>query len=255
MADPKPLKNKVILVTGAAQGLGEVISCYVAARGASLSLADIQKDKLDATAQRIAETYPEVQVQASAVDITDPKSVEQWIAATKEKFGPFHGCVNSAGIIGDDARPLTELSHEAWNNVINVNLTGLFNCLKYQLSAIADDGSVVNMSSVAGLRGAGFYPAYSASKHGVIGLTKVAASENAHRGIRVNAVCPAIADTPMWQQLNGQFGGVLDVKDFPQLFKRYVTAEEVAALVGYLLGDESKFMTRTALPLDAGFTG
>lgn len=97
MADPKPYKNKVFLITGAAQGLGETISKYVAARGASLSLADIQKEKLDATAQRIAEEYPDIQVLTRAVEITDPKAVEEWVAATKEKFGAFHGCVNCAG--------------------------------------------------------------------------------------------------------------------------------------------------------------
>ncbi|KAI0155382.1 3-alpha--hydroxysteroid dehydrogenase [Hypoxylon sp. FL1284] len=254
MADPKPLKNKVILVTGAAQGFGETIANYVAARGASVSLADVQKDKVEAAAQRIAETYPDVQVLARAVDVADAKTVEEWVAATKEKFGAFHGCVNSAGIIGSDPSPVTELSLEQWRRVIDVNLTGTFNCVQHELRAIADGGSVVNMSSVAGLRGVGFYPAYSASKHGVIGLTKVAAHQSADRGVRVNVVCPAIADTPMWQQLNGSFGGALDVKDFPQLFKRFVLPEEVAALIGYLLGDESKFMTGTALPIDAGFS-
>ncbi|KAI0109348.1 3-alpha--hydroxysteroid dehydrogenase [Hypoxylon sp. NC0597] len=254
MADPKPLKGKVILVTGAAQGIGEVISNYVAVRGASLSLADIQKDKLDATAQRIRESYPDIQVLTFKVDVTNATNVEEWVTATKEKLGKIDGCVNNAGIIGKDASPITELSFEEWNNVISVNLTGLFTCLKYQLRAIADEGSIVNISSIAGLRGTAFYPAYAASKHGAVGLSKVAAAENAHRGIRVNAVCPAIADTPMWAQLREQSGPV-SVTDFPQLFKRYVTPEEVASMVGYLLGDESKFITRTAIPVDGGFTG
>ncbi|KAI1204275.1 3-alpha--hydroxysteroid dehydrogenase [Annulohypoxylon truncatum] len=254
MADPKPLKDKVVLVTGAAQGLGEVISKYVAARGAILSLADLQKDKLDEAAERIKALYPDVQILTWAVDITDPKSVEEWVAATKEKFGRVNGCVNNAGIIGKDAGPITDLSLEEWKSVIDVNLTGLFTCLKYQLRAIADDGSIVNMSSVAGLRGSPFYPAYAASKHGVVGLTKVAAAQSAHRGVRVNVVCPAISDTPMWHQLRDQTGD-LRVEDFPQLFKRYVTPDEVASMVGYLLCDESKFLTRTAFPVDGGYCG
>ncbi|KAI1104355.1 3-alpha--hydroxysteroid dehydrogenase [Jackrogersella minutella] len=254
MADPKPYKDKVILVTGAAQGIGEVISNYIAARGAIVSLADLQKDKLDEAAQRIRDKYPGTQVFTRAVNITDPKSVEEWVTATKAKFGRINGCVNNAGIIGKDASPITDLSFEEWSNVINVNLTGLFTCLKYQLRDIADDGSVVNMSSVAGLRGTGFYPAYSASKHAVVGLSKVAAFEHAHRGVRVNIVCPAIADTSMWHQLREQTGDVR-VEDFPQLFKRYVTPDEVASMVGYLLGDESKFITRTTFPVDGGLTG
>ncbi|KAI0880638.1 3-alpha--hydroxysteroid dehydrogenase [Annulohypoxylon maeteangense] len=254
MADPKPLKDKVVLVTGAAQGLGEVISKYVAARGAILSLADLQKSKLDETAERIRASYPDVQILTWAVNITDPKSVEEWVAATKEKFGRINACVNNAGIIGKDPSPITDLSFEEWTSVIDVNLTGLFTCLKYQLRAISDDGSIVNMSSVAGLRGTGFYAAYAASKHGVVGLTKVAAAQHAHRGVRVNVVCPAIADTPMWQQLRDQTGDVR-VEDFPQLFKRYVTPDEVASMVGYLLCDESKFVTRTAFPVDGGYCG
>lgn len=97
MADAKPFVDKVILVTGAAQGIGEVISTYVAARGATLSLADVQKEKLDATAKRITEAYPGVQILTRAVDITDPKSVEDWVVASKEKFGKINGCVNNAG--------------------------------------------------------------------------------------------------------------------------------------------------------------
>lgn len=97
MADPKPLKDKVILVTGAAQGIGEVISGYVAARGAILSLADMQKNKLDEAAERIKVSYPDVQILTWAVNITDPKNVEEWVTATMEKFGRINGCVNNAG--------------------------------------------------------------------------------------------------------------------------------------------------------------
>ncbi|KAI1389332.1 3-alpha--hydroxysteroid dehydrogenase [Hypoxylon trugodes] len=254
MADPKPLKNKTILVTGAAQGLGEVISEYIAARGANLSLADVQKTKLDAAAELIKELYPDIQVMTQAVDITNPESVENWVLATQDKLGEIHGCVNCAGIIGKDPRPITDLSFEEWNKVINVNLTGLFCCLKYQLRALADNGSIVNISSVAALRGSVFYPAYAASKQGIVGLSKVAAADHAHRGVRVNAVCPAIAETPMWDQLCEQSGN-FRAEDFPQLFKRYMKPEEVASMVGYLLGDESKFITRTTIAVDGGFSG
>ncbi|KAL7623528.1 hypothetical protein AAE478_007211 [Parahypoxylon ruwenzoriense] len=255
MADPKPLKDKVILVTGAAQGLGGAIARYIAARGAVLSLADVAADKLEAAAQSLAGSFPGVQILTRAVDVCDAKSVENWVAATKEKFGRIDGCVNNAGIIGADARPITELSEDAWALVINVNLTGMFHCLKYQLRAIEDGGSIVNMSSTAGLRGMGFYPAYVASKHGIVGLTKVAATQSASRGIRVNAVCPSVSNTPMWDEMREQIGGNVSVQDFDQLFQRFVTPEEVASFVAYLLGDESKFMTRTAYPIDGGFVG
>lgn len=99
MADPKPLQGKVVLVTGAAQGIGAAISDYIAARGATLSLADLQIDKLNASAQRISETYPDIQVSTWTVNVTDPKSVEEWVIASKEKFGRIDGCVNNAGTL------------------------------------------------------------------------------------------------------------------------------------------------------------
>ncbi|KAI1655511.1 hypothetical protein F4813DRAFT_367250 [Daldinia decipiens] len=189
MADPKPLKGKVILVTGVAQGIGAAISDYIAARGATLSLADLQIDTLNASAQRISEAYPDIQVSTWTVNVTDPKSVEEWVIASKEKFGRIDGCVNNAGILGDGDQ-ITEMSYENWSRVIDVNLTGMFNCLKFQLRAIADGGSIVNMSSASGIRGTPILPAYAASKHGVIGLSRIAAAEHAHRKVRVNAGCP-----------------------------------------------------------------
>ncbi|KAI2778540.1 NAD(P)-binding protein [Daldinia loculata] len=253
MADPKPLQGKVVLVTGAAQGIGAAISDYIAARGATLSLADLQIDKLNASAQRISETYPDIQVSTWTVNVTDPKSVEEWVIASKEKFGRIDGCVNNAGILGD-GNQITEMSYENWSRVIDVNLTGVFNCLKFQLRAIADGGSIVNMSSAAGIRGISILPAYAASKHGVIGLSRIAATEHAHRNVRVNAVCPGFVDGGMKDVLCKE-KPELNFAEYPVLFKEYLPVGEVAAMVGYLLGNESKFITRAILPVDGGVSG
>ncbi|KAI1463910.1 NAD(P)-binding protein [Daldinia caldariorum] len=251
MADPKPLAGKIILVTGAAQGIGATISNYIAARGASLSLGDVQKDKLDAEAQRLSQAYPDIQVATWSLDVTDPKAVEGWVIGSKAKFGKIDGCVNNAGILGDGSR-ITEMSFENWSNVMNVNLTGTFNCLKFQLRAIEDGGSVVNMSSCAGIHSVPVLAAYTASKHGVVGLTKVAAAEHAHRGVRVNAVCPGIVAGGLQKNLFREVPN-LTMNDLSALFQELVPMNQVAAMVGYLLGDESKFITRAVLPVDGGF--
>ncbi|KAI0008082.1 3-alpha--hydroxysteroid dehydrogenase [Xylariaceae sp. FL0662B] len=253
MANPLPLKDKVILITGAAQGIGEVTSKYLAARGAVLSLSDISGEKLQAARQRITESFPVSKVMTTIVDICDPNMVEEWVTRTKAEFGRIDGCVNSAGIVGKDPSPIIELNFDQWNNTINVNLTGTFNCLKYELRAINDGGSIVNVASVAGQHGVDFYPAYTASKHGVIGLTKTAAVQNAKRGIRVNAVCPTFAKTPMFKQLQDQSNGMISVDKFPQLFQRLAEPEEIAGLLSYLLSDESRFITKAEYPISGGF--
>ncbi|KAI1079738.1 3-alpha--hydroxysteroid dehydrogenase [Whalleya microplaca] len=253
MANPLPLKDRVILITGAAQGIGEATARYLAARGATLSLSDISGEKLQAAGQRIAELFPESQVMTTLVDICNPKSVEEWVARAKAEFGRIDGCVNSAGIVGKDPSPITELDFDQWNSTINVNLTGMFNCLKYELRAIGDGGSIVNIGSIAGQHGLNFYPAYTASKHGVIGLSKTAATESANRGIRVNVVCPAFTDTPMCAQVYGQSDESIRVENLPQLFHRLVEPEEVAGLISYLLSDESRFITKSVYPISGGF--
>ncbi|KAI0108081.1 NAD(P)-binding protein [Daldinia grandis] len=253
MADPKPLKGKVILVTGAAQGIGAAISDYIAARGATLALADFQIKKLKASAQRISEAYPDIQVSTWDLNVTDPKSVEEWVIASKEKFGRIDGCVNNAGILGDGTQ-ITEMSYENWSRVIDVNLTGVFNCLKFQLRAIADGGSIVNMSSGSGIRGTPILPAYAASKHGVIGLSRIAAAEHAHRNVRVNAVCPGFVDGGMQTKLREDKPDI-NFAEYSVVLKQYIPMTEVAAMVGYLLGNESKFVTRAILPVDGGMSG
>ncbi|KAI1500296.1 hypothetical protein F5X99DRAFT_410144 [Biscogniauxia marginata] len=253
MASLTPLKNKIICITGAAQGIGLGIARYVAARGAHISLSDVADANLKATAKSISESVPNSRILTRKVDISDPTAVEKWVAATKEEFGKIDGCVNNAGIFGREPVPLTEMSFEDWTRTINVNLTGTFNCLKYQLRAIADGGSIVNMASVAGLHGTPIFTAYSASKHGIIGLTRCAAVQNAARQVRVNVVCPSFVDTPMLADSRQRTGGGLQIESIPQLFGRLATLDDVAGLVGYLLGDESRFVTDSVYRIDGGF--
>ncbi|KAI1631110.1 hypothetical protein F4809DRAFT_658500 [Biscogniauxia mediterranea] len=215
MASFLPLKNKIICITGAAQGIGQGIARYVAARGAHLSLADISDAKLKATARGLSEAAP--------------------------------------GIFGSEPVPLTDTSFEDWSRTIAVNLTGTFNCLKHQLRAVDDGASIVNMSSAAGLHGAPIFTAYSTSKHGIIGLTRCAALQSAARRIRVNAICPSYVDTPMFADSVEKTGGGLQIEGVNQLFPRLATPDDVAGLVGYLLGDESKFVTDSVYRVDGGF--
>ncbi|KAI5920968.1 hypothetical protein F4810DRAFT_680443 [Camillea tinctor] len=253
MASLLPLKNKIICITGAAQGIGQGIARYAAARGAHLSLADISDAKLKATARSLSEAAsPGFRVFTRQLDIADPVAVEKWVTATKSEFGRIDGCVNNAGIFGTEPVSLSETSFEDWSRTIAVNLTGTFNCLKHQLRAVEDGASIVNMSSVAGLYGAPIFTAYSVSKHGIIGLTRCAAVQNAARRIRVNAVCPSFVDTPMLADSQEKSGG-LQIDTIPQLFGRLATLDDVAGLVGYLLGDESKFVTNSIYQIDGGF--
>ncbi|KAI1494172.1 hypothetical protein F5X96DRAFT_618486 [Biscogniauxia mediterranea] len=254
MASFLPLKNKVICITGAAQGIGQGIARYVAARGAHLSLADISDAKLKATARGLSEAAaPGSRVFARQLDVADPIAVEKWVADTKSEFGRIDGCVNNAGIFGSEPAPLTDTSFEDWSRTIAVNLTGTFNCLKHQLRAAEDGASIVNMSSAAGLHGAPIFAAYSASKHGIIGLTRCAALQSAARRIRVNAVCPSYVDTPMFADSVEATGGGLQIEGVNQMFPRLATPDDVAGLVGYLLGDESKFVTDSVYRVDGGF--
>ena len=180
--------GKVITVTGGASGIGLSTVKYLLSREATVAFCDVSK--VEETQAALSEEFDGAKIHGNVVDITDAPAVEQWINGIKEKLGKIDGCVNSAGVAPKAAEPLTAVASDEWDRVIGVNLTGTFNCMRAELKALEDGGSLVNVASAVGLVGAPYAPAYVASKHGMIGLTRLAAQENAARKIRVNAVCP-----------------------------------------------------------------
>jgi NAD(P)-dependent dehydrogenase (short-subunit alcohol dehydrogenase family) len=154
MASPNPFQGKVIAITGAASGIGLATAKYPAARGASLSLADIQSEALEAAATSI-ETATSTPILATVVDIRNSDSVNQWISATVKRFGKLSGAVNLAAIVGKSMgkTDVCDFDESEWDLIMDVNLKGTFRCLKAELSVIEDGGSIVNTSSIAGVRG------------------------------------------------------------------------------------------------------
>ncbi|KAK6859222.1 3-oxoacyl-reductase [Apiospora arundinis] len=267
MASPKPFQGKVICITGAAQGIGKATANYLADRGATVSLADQSFEKGPAviTGGDTSIGYDGlamVQRMKMHVDICEPESVKAWIEATVENFGQIDGCVNNAGQCAPRVfAPITETEMDDWNKVINVNLTGCFNCLKYELKHIVDEGSIVNVASVAGLRGAPNMSAYIASKHGVIGLTRTAAHEGAARKIRVNAniltMSPVLAyRAPIRTQMYDRLveGGYYPKGEssLGMLISKLGEPQEVAASIAFFLSDETKFHTAVIHTVDGG---
>ncbi|KAL3442035.1 hypothetical protein BJX65DRAFT_287655 [Aspergillus insuetus] len=254
MNGTKPFTGKVVTVTGAAHGIGLATANYLVSRGATVAMADLAKSALEKVAERILQQFPNAKITHTAVDVKDVQSIRNWIEATKEALGRIDGCVNNAGVVGHEYKPIAEISEQDLSYVLDVNLKGAFNCLKAELPVIEDYGSIVNVAGVAGQFGFADMSPYVASKHGIIGLTKCAAKEVAERGVRVNAVSPANIKTGLVHEENRQSHGAFAPKHSPQLFKRYGQAEEVAALIGFLLGDESKFTTNSTYNIDGGWT-
>ncbi|KAK7995467.1 hypothetical protein PG990_014240 [Apiospora arundinis] len=254
MANTKPFQGKVICITGAAQGIGKATAKYLTDRGATVSLADQSFEKGppviigDGTSSDY-DGLSTVQILKMHVDICEPESVKAWIEATVENFGQINGCVNNAGVLPRVFAPITETEMDDWNKVINVNLTGCFNCLKYELKHIVDEGSIVNVASVAGLRGAPNMSAYIASKHGVIGLTRTAAHEGAARKIRVNA--SAYPDPDVRSPGGGGYYPKGE-SSLGMLISKLGEPQEVAASIAFFLSDETKFHTAVIHTVDGG---
>ncbi|KIW80224.1 hypothetical protein Z517_06839 [Fonsecaea pedrosoi CBS 271.37] len=243
MAFPKTLAGKVIAIVGAGSGIGLAFAKLAAGHGAQLSLADVSLEGLERATTSIQQQNPEVKPLTTQVDVCKVEDVERWVQQTVSTFGGLDGAVNCAGILQYASISSTSLA--VWSRVLDVNLTGTFLCMKTQLEVIRDGGSIVNLASIAGLQGHTLTAAYTASKHGVVGISKVAAYEVGHRNIRVNALCPGVLDTPMTEGY-----------PFPMAaaaIKRKGTPEEVAHVIRYLLSDESRYVTASALTIDGGF--
>jgi NAD(P)-dependent dehydrogenase (short-subunit alcohol dehydrogenase family) len=190
-------------------------------------------------------------VALSAIAFLDMRVVGNAVALAVATYGRLDAAFNAAGIDGEHGKRVAEATMENWNRVIAVDLTGTFSCMRYELPEIvkAGGGAIVNCASVAGLRAAPKVSAYTAAKHGVVGLTKAAAREYAAVGVRVNAICPGTVDTPMFRQSMGAFVDQL-VATNPS--RRLAEASEIATVAVWLCEDAPGFLTGEAITVDGG---
>jgi NAD(P)-dependent dehydrogenase (short-subunit alcohol dehydrogenase family) len=245
-------EGKVALVTGGSAGIGLATARAFAAAGAAVVIADVREKEGEEAARAIrAEGGRALFV---ATDVASPSDVEAMVDAARRELGRLDWAYNNAGVEGHTA-PTAECPLEDWERTIAVNLTGVWLCMRSEIPAMLESGggSIVNCSSIAGLVGFPGAPAYVASKHGVLGLTKTAALEYAERGIRVNAVCPGVIHTAMIDRythgdhaLEGQLAA-------GEPMGRMGTPEEVAGAVLWLCSDAASFVTGHALTVDGGW--
>ncbi len=243
--------GKVALVTGGASGLGRASAIALTREGARVVVSDVMVSEGEATVQMIKQSGG--QAIFIKADVTKSGEVEAMVAETVRTFGRLDFALNNAGVDGVRART-ADYPEDVWHQVININLTGVFLCLKFELPVMVNQGSgvIVNMSSVAGVTGFPGHAAYTASKHGVIGLTKTAAIDYAKAGIRVNAICPAYTRTPMVTRMLEQAHD-LEAKLISRVpLRRLGTAEEIAQAVIYLFSDSASFITGHSLVMDGG---
>ncbi len=247
------LQDKVIIVTGAASGIGRASALCLAEEGASVVVADVSVQGGQETVKMITGTG------AKAIfvkcDVSNASEVKAMVAKTVETYGRLNCAFNNAGIEGVNA-PVADYPDEIWDKAIGVNLIGVYHCMKHEIRAMLNSGggSIVNNSSILGAVGFPNASAYVSAKHGVLGLTKTAALEYATQGIRVNAVCPAFIETPMLER-----GGITTNPELRKYvidlhpMKRMGKPEEIAESVIWLFSDAASFVTGTALFIDGGY--
>jgi NAD(P)-dependent dehydrogenase (short-subunit alcohol dehydrogenase family) len=247
----RAFEGKVALITGGASGIGRVAARAFAREGARVVVSDLTVEGGEETARMIAaDGGTALFVKA---DVTQAADVKAMLLEVERTSGRLDFAVNNAGIDGVRART-ADYPEETWSQVLAVNLTGVFLCMRYEIPLMLRQrgSSIVNLASVAGVTGFPAHSAYTASKHGVIGLTKTAALEYAKSGLRVNAVCPCYTRTPMLERML-RVKPDLDAKLQARVpLGRLGTPEEIAAAILYLCTDSAAFITGHSLVMDGG---
>ena len=246
-------QGKVALVTGAGSGLGLAAARAFAAEGACLVLADVDKGAVEAAAARLVASGH--QALAVHCNVADEAQVKAMVDLTVATYGRLDAAYNNAGINSPVAET-ADASGDEFERVHGVNLRGVWNCMKYELLQMREQGSgaIVNCSSLGGLVGIAGRGVYHASKHGVIGLTKSAALEYAARGIRINAVCPGIIETPMVADMLEREPEAMQELMKEQPIGRLGQSDEIAAAVLWLCSPGASFVIGHALAVDGGYT-
>jgi NAD(P)-dependent dehydrogenase (short-subunit alcohol dehydrogenase family) len=245
---PRFDNQKVCVVTGGASGLGRATAIDLASHGNIVAIGDI-------TDEAGREAVAEIEAAGGRalylhLDVTNRESVKDFVYRVVQTFGRLDCAVNNAGVEGHRAK-LADYPDEEWQRVMDINLTGVFTCMKHELAVMTPQGSgsIVNVGSTGSLRGIGLMSAYIASKHALLGLTKTAAIEYASRNVRINILCPGGFRTPMSDRLyNGDFGHILSGTPMG----RMAPAEEIASVITWLCSDEASFVTGAAYQVDGG---
>jgi NAD(P)-dependent dehydrogenase (short-subunit alcohol dehydrogenase family) len=247
------MKDRVAFVTGASSGIGRATALAFAGQGAKVACVDV----LEKSGVETCEAINRAGGQAIFIrcDVSKSADVKQAVDKTIDTFGRIDFAFNNAGIEGSQAAT-PDCTEENWDRVININLKGVWLCMKYQIPRMLAQGSgvIVNCSSIAGMVGFQGIPAYTASKHGVLGLTKTAALEFAKTKLRVNAVCPGVIQTPMIDRFVHGEAQIRNQLTAGEPVGRVGEPDEVASAVLWLCDDSASFVTGHALAVDGGWT-
>jgi NAD(P)-dependent dehydrogenase (short-subunit alcohol dehydrogenase family) len=246
------LQGRVALVTGAASGIGRATAELFAAMGARVVGSDIEAERGTATVGGLSEAGHEAVFMAA--DITDGAAVAALVRFAVDTYGRLDCAANCAGVGGGDAAT-HEYPEDRWDQIVSINLRGTWLAMRHEISAMLAQGgaaTIVNVSSTLGLRGSPMASAYSAGKHGVLGLTRTAAIEYAAAGIRVNAVCPGAIDTPMMDETFERFPGFRESLLGFVPMGRMGRPKEVANAIAWLCSDAASFITGESVAVEGG---